>query len=99
MADKICYSNDGLSMRYVADSYTPEAGEKLFDDVPTEAQLKKAFSKHSKASSNAEIRKQIYALESQQSSPRRMREAVLGIDNGWLEGINTQIETLRNSLS
>lgn len=31
-------------------------------------------------------------------TPRRAREAVLGIDNGWLAGIESQIETLRRQL-
>lgn len=43
------------------------------------------------------IKRQIVALESQQT-PRRIREATLGIDNGWLAGIESQIETLRDQL-
>lgn len=30
---------------------------------------------------------------------RRIREAVLGIDNGWLAGVNDQIAALRKSLA
>jgi hypothetical protein len=30
---------------------------------------------------------------------RRIREAVLGIDNGWLANVNAQIDALRNNLS
>jgi len=43
------------------------------------------------------IKNQIIALESQQT-PRRMREALLGTDNGWLAGIESQIEILRARL-
>ena len=43
------------------------------------------------------IKRQIVALESQQT-PRRIREAALGIDNGWLAGIEAQIEALRAQL-
>ena len=38
---------------------------------------------------------QITALEAT-ITPRRIREATLGIDNGWLSNINAQIETIRN---
>lgn len=50
--------------------------------TPTEAEL---------------IRKQIVELESLQTD-RRIREAVLGIDNGWLANLNDQIAVLRNKL-
>lgn len=40
---------------------------------------------------------QIVELENQ-VTPRRLREAVLGIDNGWLEDIKEQIEVLRGQL-
>ncbi len=43
------------------------------------------------------IKQAIVALESQQT-PRRIREATLGIDNGWLAGIEAQIEALRAQL-
>lgn len=43
------------------------------------------------------IKRQIVVLESQQT-PRRIREAALGIDNGWLAGIEAQIEALRAQL-
>ena len=43
------------------------------------------------------IQQQISELEGQ-VTPRRMREATLGLDGGWLAGINTQIDTLRKSL-
>ena len=46
---------------------------------------------------NLDIKKQIAALESH-ITPRRIREAVLGIDNGWLSNTNAQIATLRGTL-
>lgn len=45
----------------------------------------------------ATIRQQIAELESQQTD-RRIREAALGIDGGWLARLNDQIEALRNQL-
>lgn len=43
------------------------------------------------------VRQQISELESQQTG-RRIREAVLGIDGGWLLNINNEINFLRNRL-
>lgn len=43
------------------------------------------------------IKRQIVVLEYQQT-PRRIREAALGIDNGWLAGIEAQIQALRAQL-
>jgi hypothetical protein len=40
---------------------------------------------------------EIAALEMTVTS-RRMREAVLGTDNGWLDGVNKQIIDLRKTL-
>lgn len=47
---------------------------------------------------NAEINAQIVAVESQQT-PRRVREAALGIDNGWLSRLNEEIANLRSLIS
>ena len=43
------------------------------------------------------IKRQVLALEAQQT-PRRMREATLGLDNGWLADLESQIEALRTQL-
>ena len=43
------------------------------------------------------IKQHIVELEAQQT-PRRIREAVLGVDGGWLAGIEAQIEALRSQL-
>lgn len=47
---------------------------------------------------NALIKGQIDALESTVTQ-RRLREAVLGTDGGWLAGVNAQIAALRASLT
>ena len=44
------------------------------------------------------IKKQIVDLEVQQQTLRRMREALAGVDNGWLLKLNIQIEELRAQL-
>lgn len=46
---------------------------------------------------NKVILKQISDLEITVTD-RRLREAVLGTDNGWLTGINTQISNLRKGI-
>jgi hypothetical protein len=43
------------------------------------------------------VEKQIKSLE-ESVTDRRYREAVLGIDNGWLTDLNAQIKTLREQL-
>lgn len=49
-------------------------------------------------SNNDKIKQQIVELESQQTE-RRIREATLGIDGGWLKNLNDQILALRAQLS
>jgi len=44
------------------------------------------------------IKQQIAAIEAT-ITLRRQREAILGIDNGWLSGANSQIEALRAQLT
>lgn len=44
------------------------------------------------------VAKRIIFLENQMT-PRRLREAITGTDNGWLQNLNTQIATLRASLT
>lgn len=46
---------------------------------------------------NAIVKQQISALESQQT-PRRIREAAIGIDGGWLKNLDAQIAALRKQL-
>jgi hypothetical protein len=47
---------------------------------------------------NEVIKKQIAELEAQQT-PRRIRDAVLGVDNGWLANLEAQIAALRMQLT
>ena len=49
-------------------------------------------------SKNNMILQQISALEASVTD-RRIREAVLGTDNGWLKGVNDQITALREQLT
>lgn len=55
------------------------------------------FAGGTSASAEDVIRQQIAELESQQTD-RRIREAALGIDGGWLARLNDQIEALRDQL-
>ena len=45
-----------------------------------------------------EIKQQIAEFEAT-VTPRRIREAVLGTDNGWLAGVDAQIAALRAQIS
>lgn len=47
---------------------------------------------------NRHFYEQIRVLEEQQT-PRRLREAVLGIDGGWLENLEKQIKEIRDRLT
>lgn len=49
-------------------------------------------------SANDLIKEQIAELEKQHTD-RRIREAVLGLDNGWLASLNAQIAALRARLT
>lgn len=44
------------------------------------------------------IKSRIASLESKQT-PRRLREAALGLDNGWLKNLESEIAALRSQLS
>lgn len=46
---------------------------------------------------NSEIKDTISNLESS-ITPRRLREAILGVDGGWLENLNHKISGLRSQL-
>ena len=47
---------------------------------------------------NALLASQISALEST-ITDRRLREAILGVDKGWLSNVNAQIASLRASMT
>jgi hypothetical protein len=93
-----CYSNNGLSWRMVSPSYIAQEGEVLFNTVPSSSELSSAFSQYTITAAAASIKAQIIALEAT-ATPRRLREAVLGTDSGWLGNLNTQITALRAQLS
>lgn len=100
MADKYCYSKGpagDYGFRMVHSGYEAQTGEVLFDDQPTEEQLNDAFSDYSDIQKAQKIRKQIVLLEARMT-PRRMREAVLGTDGGWLTNLEKQIASLRAEL-
>lgn len=52
----------------------------------------------SQPTANDLIKQQIAALESTVTE-RRYREAVLGVDDGWLKNLNDQIVSLRSQLT
>ena len=92
-----CYSNNGHSMRAVEDDYIPIAGEMVFQDYATEAQLIEAFPEYESKLEKQLIINQMSALEAS-VTPRRIREAALGIDNRWLESVEEEIAALRAQL-
>jgi hypothetical protein len=92
-----CYYNNGMSMRAVDATYVAQAGEATFPSIPTPNQLGQAFSGYTSAIGRVNIEMQILALEAQQT-PRRIRNAIAGSDNGWLAALETQIAALRAQL-
>jgi hypothetical protein len=80
-----CYSNNGLSMRAVEALYAAQAGEVLFQTIPTDAELQAAFSSYASAHAVVNIREQIAAIE-RQITPRLMREAFLGVTSVISDG-------------
>lgn len=71
-----------------------EAGKPVEKTVPwTKARVDKA-KKEAVRAKKEQYKKQIAELE-RQITPRRLREAVLGIDDGWLAGLEKQISKLR----
>ena len=93
-----CYSNNGMSWRGVNDDYVAQTGEVLFPQIATPAQLTSAFSGYAAAVSKASLDQQITALEATMT-PRRIREAANGTDNGWMKSLDAQIATLRIQLT
>ncbi len=97
MADKICYSNNGMSIRYVPGDYVAQAGEVLFNNTPTSEQLENAFAGYEDEVFNTDIKRQIAELENSITA-RRRDEAILGEDGGWLAGVRGVISDLREQL-
>lgn len=92
-----CYRNNGLSVHSVEDDYVAQSGEFLSVDIATPQQLSAAFTGYASAASEQSIQDQIIFLEGTQT-PRRIREAANGTDNGWMKGLDAQIEALREQL-
>jgi len=80
------YEEDGSQDDFIKPGLVPISDEAL------------AVLRASKVSASDLIRQQIAALEAEADTPRRRREAILGIDGGWLAGVNGQIEALRAQL-
>lgn len=76
--------NDGLGWRSVASENDVLESETFQTDQPVAILLPQEI-------------EQIYSLE-RQITQRRIREAILGTDNGWLEDIESQIAALRSQL-
>lgn len=77
----------------VSDTFTNLAPTTIFDTWQNGAWVTDTV-----AEQNANLVSQISELE-KQVTQRRIREAILGLDNGWLSGIEQQIEVLRGQLS
>ena len=78
--------------------YVAQTGEALFSEIATPTQLTAAFSGYTAAVSKASIDQQITALEATMT-PRRIREAANGTDNGWMKALDAQIAALRTQLT
>lgn len=77
-------------------------GELFFSDEITDEQrhgIEMVLAAHDPAAADAadSVKQQILTLEAT-ITPRRQREAILGIDNGWLADVNAQIVALRAKL-
>lgn len=93
----VLYYNNGLSLERIARPYVLQKGEKFFPDFATSDQLTAAFPNYSTSISNVTAQQKITDLESS-ISLRRLREAILGTDGGWLKSIDAQIAVLRKSI-
>lgn len=87
-----------MTMRAVDANYKAKAGEVLSDDLMTAEKLGNAFPIYTAALARENIFQQIYTLEASITT-RRAREAILGHDNGWMAGIEANIEALRAQLT
>lgn len=95
---KWLYSDDGFACRYnQPDNIAVLPGEVAFNQPATADQLANAFSNYNKRAQNTAILQQITILEATITT-RRMREAALGTDAGWMKALDTQIVTLRSQL-
>lgn len=74
---------------------TPQGEVVLSNEVET--QIRAHWAATDAAAPRLAILKQIANLELQQT-PRRIRDAIKGVDNGWLVNLETQISALRAQL-
>jgi hypothetical protein len=63
-----------------------------------EAQIRATWALSDAEQPTLAIKAQIEALEATQT-PRRIREALRGTDNGWLDNVDAQIAALRAQLA
>ena len=92
-----CYSDNGFSMIAVRGDYAAKEGEVVFTNYATEKELAAAFPNYAAIKQQNAIKAQITALESTQT-PRRLREAIVGTDGGWLANLESEIAVLRGQL-
>jgi len=95
------FSDNGLTSRLWDEPTNLTSGEVFFDHEPTDAELDAAFpgyiANQEKASHNATVMMQISALEAGMTQ-RRVREATLGYDGGWLKNADDLLVALRAQL-
>lgn len=93
------YKSPDNSLHFLSDEDIANGGEALLPpgSVAISDEEHAELSKPAPLTGNALILSQIATLEAY-VPPRRMREAALGTDNGWLKGVDAQITTLRKSL-
>lgn len=83
------YAINGSSMRAVESAEDCIEGETFFDELPTPWPPA--------LSASDAIKEKIAELEAQVTD-RRIREAVLGVDGGWLKEQDAKISALRSQL-
>lgn len=90
--------NGQMSHRSCEPDYVAGEGEVIFDHDPgTPEQLAKAFPNYAALMARSDTLRQIGMLEASVTS-RRMREAAIGADGGWLAKVDQQIADLRKGL-
>lgn len=84
MSDKVCYSNNGLSMRYVEPSYEAQSGEALYDDLQDNEALNAAFpGRQSILDANSSVSSAKSLLDKADTVMLRIAEAIALNENTW----------------
>lgn len=90
------------ALHFLSDEDIANGGESLLPAgcaAITDAEADQIRAARQPAPSAADlIKRQIAELEAT-ATPRRMREAVLGTDGGWLANLDAQIQALRKQLA